>query len=238
MAQAPNPANQPIESEIEAIFCLYLGLSCFMHRDGLGGKLLYAGLPDASGSRLLRAANIAGAASMAASMDAAALRDAMRAGAIDFVVNSLDEALRILKNEVRKRQSVAVGVSLAPESLLHEMNQRGVLPDLLAPNLPCSAVIDAFVASGARRIEPQVPSCENFNIIPIPPGWSQPAAAFDALLLECLAPEDELNRRWVRLAPRYLPSEARRLRSLACDVERLRRLDALIADQRSLASGH
>lgn len=238
MHDAPSSVSRPIEIEIEAVFRLYVGLCRFMSGDGLGGKLLYSGAPDASGCHLLRAANIAGAASLAASLEAGTLREAMRAGAIDFVVNSLDEALRILKNEIRKQQPVAVGVSLAPESLLQEMEQRGVLPDLLAPDLPKSAVMDSFTARGARRIEPLGSSSGKLNMVPIPQGWSQPAAAFDALLLECLAPEDELNRRWVRFAPRYLPSEARRLRSIACDVERLRRLDALIANQRSLSSGH
>jgi hypothetical protein len=36
-------------------------------------------------------------------------------------------------------------------------------------------------------------------------------------MLGCLAPGDSLNRRWLRLAPRYLGAEARRLRSLACN---------------------
>lgn len=231
MIQAPNPASQPVEIEIEAVYRLYVGLSHFMNSDGLGGKLLYVGLPNASGCQLLRAANIAGATSLAASTDPAALREAMRAGAIDFVVNSLDEALRILKNEVRKQQPVAVGVSIAPESLLREMDQRGVQPDLLAPNLLSSPVIEAFIARGARSIELQAPSSGKLNIIPIPAGWSQPAAAFDALLIEGIAPEDEVNRRWVRRAPRYLPAEARRLRSLACDSDTLHRINSLAGDQ-------
>lgn len=230
MPLAPSSASRPIEIEIEAVFQLYIGLCRFMSRDGLGGKLLYAGAPDASGCHLLRAANIAGAASLAASTEAGALREAMRAGAIDFVVNSLDEASRILKNEIRKQQPVAVGVSHSPESLLQEMDKRGVLPDLLAPDLPTSAVIDSFTARGARRIQPPASSSGKLNMIPIPQGWSKPAAAFDALLLECLAPEDEVNRRWLRFAPRYLPSEARRLRSLACDTETLHRIAALTSD--------
>ena len=58
----------------------------------LGGKLLYAGELDAEARALLVAANIAGAASLAASADAAARKQAMRDGVVDFLVTSLDEA--------------------------------------------------------------------------------------------------------------------------------------------------
>jgi hypothetical protein len=51
----------------------------------------------------------------------------------DFLVTSLDEALRILKNEIRKREAVAVCVAAAPRPWRCEMLERGVLPDLLRP---------------------------------------------------------------------------------------------------------
>src|ERR1700722_14241743 len=96
---------------------------------------LYATLPPDSqtglGGNLLYAANIAGSASLAASAEPAILREAMRDGVIDFLVNSLEEALRILKNEIRKRQTVSVGVSIEPHPLVAQMTERGVLPDLL-----------------------------------------------------------------------------------------------------------
>src|SRR5208337_4073242 len=87
----------------------------------LGGKLLYAGELDAQGRALLVAANIAGAASLAAVAEPVAQRQAIRDGVVDFLVNSLDEALRILKNEIRKRETVAVCVTLAPETVEREM---------------------------------------------------------------------------------------------------------------------
>ncbi|MFP5237252.1 MAG: hypothetical protein ACLGSD_15245 [Acidobacteriota bacterium] len=227
MPASPDIASPSIEDDIEAVFRLYLGLAHSAQGDDLGGQLLYAGSPDAAGCHLLRAANIAGAASLASAADATLLRHAMHAGAIDFVVNSLDEALRILKNEIRKHQPVAVGVSVVQEALLREMNERGVQPDLLAPELPDSPAIEAFAVRGARRVQPQgPPQGSSLKLIPIPPDWKQPAAAFDALLIECLAPEDTINRRWVRFAPRYLPSAARRLRSLACNSDTLSCLSA------------
>lgn len=219
---ALTPAEQ-----MESVYRLYAGLASGMDPEtGLGGKLLYAGEPDDSGCLLLRAANIAGAASLAASVDGPALRHAMRQGALDFVVNSLDEALRILKNQIRKQQPAAAGISVAPAAVLAEMVERGVQPDLLAPGLPAALELAAFTANGARAFArfPQPPSGGVFNIVAIPADWKAPAAALDTLLLDCLAAEDHVNRRWVRFAPRYLPAECRRLRSLVCDPETARSL--------------
>lgn len=224
-----NSATGNSKQEMEAVYRLYLGLARFMLGDGLGGKLLYAGDADTVGRRLARAANIAGAATLVASADAALLRRAMREGAVDFVVNALDEGLRILKNEIRKQQPVAVGVSVAPEILLREMAERGVQPDLIRAGLDDSTEIQELVERGALRVDPHsLPGGSELNVLPIPDDWKQSTAAFDALLLECVLPEDAVSRRWVRLAPRYLPSEVRRLRSVACDAEAIVQLNARI----------
>ena len=66
------------------------------------------------GRALVVAANIAGAATLAATADRAAQKQALRDGVADFLVTSLDEALRILKNQLRKRETVAVCVALRP----------------------------------------------------------------------------------------------------------------------------
>lgn len=202
-----------VESEMEAVYCLYSGLAPEMDAEtGLGGKLLYVGEPDEAGCRLMRAANIAGAASLTVSADAAALRRAMHQGALDFVVTSLDEALRILKNEIRKKQPVAVGVSLTAEPVVREMVDRGVQPDLLAAHLSDAQVAE-FLARGARRLEPRpLAAGRHFDLISVPAGAKQPVGDFDARMLEALAGDDHLNRRWIRLSPRYLPAAARRLR--------------------------
>jgi hypothetical protein len=224
---APAPEDQA--HELEQVYRLYATLVRGIDvESGLGGKLLYAGEPDEPGCRVLRAANIAGAASLAASASANSLRQAMRHGVIDFVVNSLDEALRVLKNEIRKQEPVAVGVSRTPEEVCKEMIHRGVLPDLLAPHLSTTTELDAFVAQGARRVEEApLPAGLRFLTLSIPSAWTHRAAAIDALMLDCLPPEDYLNRRWLRLAPRYLGANARRLRSLACNE----RTAALIMEQ-------
>jgi hypothetical protein len=213
-----------MEQELAAVYRLYAALAAQMDpHSGLGGKLLFAGELDAAGCRLVRAANIAGAASLAATADADLQRQAIREGVVDFLVTSLDEALRILKNEIRKRQTVAVGVALAPETVLHEIEERGVLPDLLPP--ASSPESDApefarFMAAGARHVEAEaMQEGRTFLAVSIPYGFPLGLQEFAALLAEHLAPEDHLNHRWLRLSPRYMGPGARRIRSLECSEE-------------------
>jgi len=186
---------------------------------GLGGKLLYVEELDLQGRALVVAANIAGAASLAASADPAAQKQAIRDGVVDFLVTSLDEALRILKNEIRKRETVAVCVAAAPESVKREMLERGVLPDLVRPADEFSEH-SPFVSQGARQVPPAAQG-ENVALL----AWSVAAAQaqwlpkLDAVALDCVPQEDWPARRWLRLAPRYLGRLAQGRRMLLCHRE-------------------
>jgi urocanate hydratase len=215
-----------IEQELAAVYRLYSALARRLDPEfGLGGRLLFAGEIDPAVCRLIRAANIAGAASLTASADAAVQRQAIREGVVDFLVTSLDEALRILKNEIRKRQAVAVCVAEAPRILARQMAERGVQPDLLAPSAAQAAEGAVFQALGARLVEAELqPEGRKFLVLEIPAAWAQRIAEFDALLAESVDFADHANRRWLRLSPRYLGPAARRLRSLECDEEMAARL--------------
>lgn len=219
------------EKEIEQVYRLYAGLVRDLEPEfGLGGKLLFAGELDAPGRWLIRAANVAGAASLSATADAAAGREAMRDGVIDFLVNSLDEALRILKNEIRKRQTVAVGVTGEPVAISAEMLERGVRPDLLAPSgMAQSPWIAAFIAQGATRVEPARMTTGTRILILDVTRWANRMTAFDSLLRESLKTEDVAGRRWLRLSPRYLDKRLRNWRLLECDSETATRIEAAVA---------
>ncbi|HEV2487431.1 MAG TPA: hypothetical protein VGT08_18040 [Terracidiphilus sp.] len=220
--ESPSPATLRFITQVQRAYVSLMQSAAARSEESLGGTLFYAGELDEPGRILAVAGNIAGAASLAASADAAVLRQAMHDGVIDFLVTSLDEALRILKNEIRKRQPVAVAVSVAPQAIVKEMIERGVLPNLLPQLQPFSAPPEfaAFMAQGAERVTAQpLPPGRKFLIWPIPAEFAQRPAEFDALLLEHLPPGDLATRRWLRLSPRYLGPQARRLRSLACDEE-------------------
>jgi hypothetical protein len=187
------------------------------HNDsGLGGQLLYAGNLDESGRAFTAAAVIAGAAALAACADPATGKQAMRLGQVDFLVNSLDEALRILKNQVRKRETVAVCVSLAPAVVEAEMRTRGVVPDLsfsqdfrgTAGRGQDSPAARAH-GDGLRAEEEK--TWLTWRVAASPALW---LPKLNALALDALAPEAIVARRWLERAPRVLGRLAQNARTL------------------------
>lgn len=221
-----DPAPPALNDVIAQVYLNYAALMRFappIGQDHLGGKLLYAGELDARGSVLTVAGNIAGAAILTATADQAAGKQAMRDGAVDFVVTTLDEALRILKNQVRKREPVSVCVRTMPENVEREMLERGVEPDLLPAGdcAPASSFAD-FVALGARCIELH-PFAEGQTLftVEIPSGPARETARIEKILAASVAESDSVNRRWLRLSPRYLGPSGRRIRSIVCDRDRV-----------------
>jgi hypothetical protein len=195
----------------------------------LGGQLLYASVLDDAARPLLIAANIAGAASLAAAGDAAAQRQAVRDGVIDFLVNSLDEALRILKNEVRKRNTVAVCIALAPGAVDAEMAQRGVLPDLVRQGEVSDRDPRAeFVSWRAGAESGQVLLA--WRVEGASATW---LPKLDAVADACLTPSDTAAKRWLRLAPRYLGRLTQGAHTLPCTSDAA---DGFLAQVRELAT--
>jgi hypothetical protein len=186
--------------------------------NGLGGKLFYAGELDDDGRALVVAANIAGVATLVVSADAASQKQALRDGVVDFVVTNLDEALRILKNQLRKQESVSVCIALPlPEPLSKidlEMSERGVAPDLLRRDALTASRFNALECQNETRTDPKL------REIPAAVTWRADSALpkdlalLDEIALACLDPEEGQARRWLRLAPRYLGRLAQGLRLL------------------------
>jgi len=220
---------------IQPICLLYQSLSRTLPLDplnGLGGKLLYAGEIDPEGRNLLYAANIAGAASLAASADPIALRHAMRDGVIDFFVNSLEEALRILKNEIRKRQTVSVGVAAEPLHLAEQMLDRGVLPDLLPRHGSLNpAQLSAILSHGSRQIaEASFPLGSQFVIWQVERDFARWLPRLDDCAKAVLPPEDHCRLRWLKLAPRYLGRLAQRQHGVAMTEEEFAKFEAEVSE--------
>lgn len=188
-------------------------------QESLGGKLFYAGELDEEGRALVVAANIAGAATLLAAADRTAQKQAVRDGVTDFLVNSLDEALRILKNQLRKREAVAVCVGLSPEAVESEMRERGVAPDLLRADLSVASYHPARLLQEAEQIEcdpGKMPALVTWRVDSATAQWMP---KLDEIAIECLDANDWQARRWVRVAPRYLGRLAKGLRSLSCNRE-------------------
>ncbi len=225
-----------------AVYRLYAAVAGSLPFDperGLGGRLLFAGRIEAE-NRLPTAASVAGAASLGVSADGAALRRAMREGEIDFVVTSLEEALRILKNELRKKQPVAVGVAASPERVVEQMIGRGVLPDLLPPSGwdSASAGIGQEAEATLKRWGARSPGGPGdggdfvaWTVDRRSPVW---LPRLDAVVLGVVPEGDVLRRRWIRLAPRYLGRNASQRRGVvlsAVEAEKFRTAaEALMAE--------
>ncbi len=217
------PDNFP-ESEVAAIYRLYTDLSLrFDGEFGLGGKLLFAGELDHQSCRLVRAANIAGGASLSATADIGTQKQAIRDGVVDFLVTSLDEAVRILKNEIRKRQPVAVCVTVNPDTVAAEMAERGIVPDLYC--LPSQAS-----ATPAQSDPTEETVLVAWSVLSAPARW---LPRLDEFALECLDRDALAARRWIRQAPRYLGGLGREFRLVSASrdfgtrfVERVREQSA------------
>jgi len=176
----------------------------------LGGSLLvYTGL-DWRGVALAIAANIAGAASLGLDSDLARAKGAIRSGACDFLVNTLDEALRILKNEIRKRGPVAVVLAGAPRVAVEEMVERGVQPEMVAGDLAGPRwrddPMETLVEREARRLDGGAETGEwvSWRVEREPMRW---LPVLDKMAAEALDPGDKTTaarRRWLEAAPRYL----------------------------------
>jgi hypothetical protein len=103
---------------------------------------------------------------------------------LDFVVNTLDEALRTLKNQIRLKRPLSVGLIADVDTTLAELTSRGVKPDVTID--PASAPVPCedelfFAAQGSGELQ-----------------------RFDAALLDVLPAGDVARPRWIRRLPQYL----------------------------------
>lgn len=174
----------------------------------LGGRLLYAGELDDAGRTLTVAGNIAGAATLAATADGATQKQSIRDGVADFLVTTLDEALRILKNEIRRRATVAVCVGTAPDAVEHEMHERGVVPDLLRLAV---ADVRARPIQSDDSVAPAI--LLEWEVTAAPGVWMR---KLDVIARACINAGDSAAGRWLRLSPRYAGRAAQGVRVLRC----------------------
>ncbi len=203
-ARLDKPASLiPDVRDVYAHFSAHIALAKERFDGELGGKFLLYGQLDARGAAVALGANIAGAATLGVDANSERLRQGIRHGFCDFVVNNLNEALRILKNEIRKKQPVSVCLEGDLAASLHEAVERGLQPDLLA----LSETSDAVQALFKRGAVPVAAPISDASLIGIT--WAAESAAalwlpkVDALAAHVL-PVGDARSRWLKFAPRYL----------------------------------
>ncbi len=211
-------------------------------RPNWGGALIVAIRLNPQGAALAFASNIAGGVCLSLEDDPVRIKEAIRTGACDFVVNTLDEALRTIKNEIRKHLPLSVGLQAPPALILHELVERGVAPCVftdLSSKPVSSEAASRFESLGARVLDFEA-TAETQTAVPVQiqleaflrqQNWrlhaftfeTYPALRdFDARALALLPEHDQVRRSWIRAAPRILQRERplRRLLWLTGDEER------------------
>src|SRR5664279_708717 len=114
----------------------------------LAGKMIVSGgMGGMSGAQPL-AATMTGACYLGIEVDPERIKKRLRGGYCDFMVNSLDEALRILKNAVRKKENISVGLVGNCGDIIPELAERGVVPDILTDQTSAHDPLNGYVPSG------------------------------------------------------------------------------------------
>jgi urocanate hydratase len=111
----------------------------------LKGKLVVTGGIGGMGGAQPLAATMNGAAFLGIDVDPERIKKRLKMGYIDVMVTSLDEALRILKNAVRKGEATSVGLVGNCADLIPELARRGVVPDVLTDQTSAHDPIGGYV---------------------------------------------------------------------------------------------
>jgi urocanate hydratase len=129
----------------------------------LAGKLVVTGGMGGMGGAQPLAATLNGAAFLGIEVDPERIKRRIRNGYCEICVNSLDEAVRILKNAVRQKQAVSIGLVGNCADVIPELARRGIVPDLLTDQTSAHDPLNGYVPSGLsldqaaelRRTDPE-----------------------------------------------------------------------------------
>jgi urocanate hydratase len=114
----------------------------------LAGKLIASGGMGGMGGAQPLAATLNGAAFLGIDVDPERIKRRVKSGYCDVMVNDLDEALRILKNAVRKREGTSVGLVGNCADVVPELARRGVVPDLLTDQTSAHDPVGGYIPQG------------------------------------------------------------------------------------------
>ncbi|HYB61102.1 MAG TPA: urocanate hydratase [Methylomirabilota bacterium] len=114
----------------------------------LAGRLVVSGGMGGMGGAQPLAATLNGAAFLGIDVDPERIKRRVKTGYCDVMVNSLDEALRILKNAVRKREATSVGLIGNCADIIPELARWGVVPDLLTDQTSAHDPLNGYIPRG------------------------------------------------------------------------------------------
>jgi urocanate hydratase len=114
----------------------------------LSGKLVVSGGMGGMGGAQPLAATLNGAAFLGIDVDPERIKRRVKSGYCDVMVNDLDEALRILKNSVRKGEPTSVGLVGNCADVIPELAHRGIVPDILTDQTSAHDPLYGYVPQG------------------------------------------------------------------------------------------
>ena len=114
----------------------------------LAGKLIVSGGMGGMGGAQPLAATLNGAAFLGIDVDPERIKRRVKTGYCDVMINSLDEAFRILKNAVRRREATSVGLVGNCADVIPELAQRGIVPDLLTDQTSAHDPLGGYIPQG------------------------------------------------------------------------------------------
>src|SRR6516165_9896225 len=114
----------------------------------LSGKLVVSGGMGGMGGAQPLAATMTGAVFLGIDVDPERIKKRLKTGYCDFLVTTLDEALRIVKNAVRKKENISVGLVGNCADIIPELAERGVVPDILTDQTSAHDPLNGYVPDG------------------------------------------------------------------------------------------
>jgi len=114
----------------------------------LAGKLIVSGGMGGMGGAQPLAATLNGAAFLGIDVDPERIKRRVKTGYCDVMVTDLDEALRILKNTVRKCEAASVGLVGNCADVIPALVRRGVVPDLLTDQTSAHDPVGGYIPQG------------------------------------------------------------------------------------------
>src|SRR3979490_3017240 len=114
----------------------------------LAGKLIVSGGMGGMGGAQPLAATMTGAAFLGIDVDPDRIKKRLKTGYCDFMATTLNDALRILKDALRKKENVSVGLVGNCADVIPELAERGVVPDILTDQTPAHDPLNGYVPNG------------------------------------------------------------------------------------------
>ncbi len=114
----------------------------------LAGKLVVSGGMGGMGGAQPLAATLNGATFLGVEVDPERVKRRLRVGYCDIMVHDLDEAVRILKRAVRKKEATSVVLVGNCAEVIPELARRGIVPDLLTDQTSAHDPLNGYIPAG------------------------------------------------------------------------------------------